>query len=146
MALKDPVAVYNAANNAEVYVVQDALTAAGIEAFITEDNAGQGLWALGMLPEIHKPQVWVERVDAERVKPILAEFERRKAELSGVQGDELAPEVRAKCDECERYSFFPAGQLGSVQHCEHCGAFMDVEDPDRTDDWEIDESEAEPEV
>jgi hypothetical protein len=31
------------------------------------------------------------------------------------------------CDECGEVSTFPAEQAGSVQHCPHCSAYLDVE-------------------
>jgi hypothetical protein len=37
MALRDPVAVYNAANNVEAAFVRDGLIAAGVEAYVIED-------------------------------------------------------------------------------------------------------------
>ena len=65
MALHDPVAVYNAANNVEAHLVRNALLTSGVEAHVTEDVSQVGTWAFGLLPEIHKPQVWVERQDIE---------------------------------------------------------------------------------
>src|SRR5437870_2028767 len=108
MALRDPVAVYNAANNLEVHFVRDALVAAGIEAFLTEDVSQIGMWLGGLMPEIHKPQVWVDRTDMERAKPVLDEFERRAAELRGANVDdaEAGAPVEAVCEECGRASFF----------------------------------------
>src|SRR5436190_2232237 len=76
MALRDPIAAYNAANNLESYAVRDALLDAGIEAYVIEDNL-QVLWGwFGALPEINKPQVWIERNDSERARPVLDEYER----------------------------------------------------------------------
>ena len=77
MGLRDPVAVYNAANNLEAHLVQQALDAADIEAFVIEDVSQVGAWVGGLMPEIHKPQVWVERADIQRAKPVLegADFE-----------------------------------------------------------------------
>ena len=135
MALRDPVAVYNAANNVEIYLVQDALIAAGIDAFVIEDNSQAGTWALGLIPELHKPQVWIEKADIERARPILIEFERRKNELTGVQNQ---PTI-------SRSSFlvrtaasapYPAAQRGSVQQCPHCGGFVDVGEDEDTAEWE----------
>ena len=74
MALIDPVAVYNGADNFEISVIQNLLDAAGIEAFAVEDVSTVGAWMGGMMPEIHKPQVWIERVDLDRAKPILEEY------------------------------------------------------------------------
>jgi hypothetical protein len=127
MPLRDPVAVYNAANNVEAHLLRNALGTAGVEAFVTEDIS-QGI--LGLIPEIHKPQVWVERADVERVKPILDDYERRAAELrdANTQDEQTETAVEVVCEECGERSAYPAIQLGSVQQCPHCGAYVDVVD------------------
>ncbi len=142
MALRDPVAVYHAANNDEVYLVQNALADGGIEAFVAEDNSQAGTLALGLIPELHKPQVWIERADIDRAKPILDEFERRKAELQTVDGEVTGPDIEAACEECGGQASFPASQKGSVQQCPHCGAYVDVGVDEADDDW----GDAEPET
>src|SRR6187200_2178746 len=88
MALRDPVAVYNAASNVEAHLVQNALVSGGVEAHVTEDVSQVGTWAFGLIPELHKPQVWVERADIARAKPILEGYERRSAELRNREADE----------------------------------------------------------
>lgn len=129
MALNDPVAAYNAANNVEAQLICNLLNDAGIEAYVTEDVSTVGVWMFGLLPEIHKPQVWVERSDLARVKPLLDEYEnqqlqRRQSEEKQRAAGEAT--VEATCEECGRQSIFPAAQDGSVQDCPHCGAYMDV--------------------
>ncbi len=144
MPLRDPVAVYNAANNPELYLVQNALEAAGIEAHITEDASLVGMSALGIIPEMHKPQVWVDRADLEKAKPILDEFERRKAELEANPNDADNADLTVHCEECEKVTAFPRSQAGSVQECPHCRAYMDVVDENSDDDWddaELDDEE-----
>jgi hypothetical protein len=136
MPLRDPVAVYNAATNAEAQLLRIALVEAGIEAYATEDVSAVGIWMFGLLPEIHKPQVWVERADMARVKPILDEFEeraheRRQAAAAPADGSP----IEATCEECGRSSSFPAAQRGSVQDCPHCGAYVDVGSDD-VDGWD----------
>ena len=119
MALHDPVAVYNAANNVEAHLLRNVLGTAGIEAFAMEDFS-----------EIHKPQVWVERADIHRVKPILDDYERRAGDLRDiVSQDEVQAEseIETLCEECGARAAFPASQLGSVQQCQNCGAYVDVE-------------------
>jgi len=128
MSLRDPVAVYNARNNMEAHLARNALTAAGVQAFVTEDLSPVGGSLAGLLPEIHKPQVWVERADADRTRPILEEFERRAAELRNASEGAVprgAP-VEVLCEDCGERTSFPAAQRGSVQECPHCGAFLDV--------------------
>jgi hypothetical protein len=135
MPLRDPVAVYNAANNVEAHLLRNALGTAGVEAFVTEDISHVGTWILGLIPEIHKPQVWVERADVERVKPILDDYERRAAELrdANTQDEQTQTAVEVVCEECGERSAFPVIQLGSVQQCPHCGAYVDVVDDEASE-------------
>jgi hypothetical protein len=138
MAHQDPVAVYNAANNVEAHLVCNALLNAGVEASVTEDVSQVGVWALGLIPEIHKPQVWVARADIERAAPVLADYERRAAELRDVRTPEQSQggtEIEVVCEGCGKQSVFPAAQRGSVQECRHCGGFVDVEDQDSAEEW-----------
>lgn len=129
MALHDPIAAYNAASNAEALFVRDALIAAGIEAFVIEDVSQAGTWMGGFIPEIHKPQVWIEREDIERAKAVLNEFERRVAVRNAPSiADETESWVEATCEGCGRKTAFPASVEGSVQECPKCGAYLDVGD------------------
>jgi len=136
MGLHDPVAVYNAANNVEALLVQNALRASGIEAYVTEDLTTVGGWVGGLIPEIHKPQVWAERADVERVKPVLDEFERRLAERRHTDsgGNLTGPDIEVDCEECGGSATFPAVQRGTVQQCPHCGAYLDVGDEELSDE------------
>lgn len=77
MALQDPVAVYNAADNNEALFLRDLLEEAGIEAFAVEDLSMIGAMALGWIPELHKPQVWVDKHNVERAVPIIEKYENR---------------------------------------------------------------------
>jgi len=138
MSMRDPVAVYNAANNMEAAFVRDALVAAGLDAFVIEDVSQVGAWiGGGHIAEIHKPQVWVERADVERAKPVLDAFERRAADLRAAPDpDQGGPTIEAVCEECGSRSPFPATQRGSVQQCPHCNAYMDVGGEEVPGDWE----------
>lgn len=137
MALRDPVAAYNAANNVEAHLVRNALLLSGVEAHVTEDVSQVGTWLGGLIPEIHKPQVWIDRADIERAKPILDGFERRAAELRGTraEGDAAEPPIEAICEDCGGRASFPAAQRGSVQQCPHCRAYLDVGGEAWSDDW-----------
>jgi hypothetical protein len=127
MALKNPFAAYNAANNVEAHLVRGALLAAGIEAHVTEDVSQVGTWMGGLIAEVHKPQVWIERDDIPRATLVLAEFERRAKELRAAESESReARVVEAVCEECGERSNFPLAHLGSVQECPHCGKYMDV--------------------
>jgi hypothetical protein len=137
MAIRDPVAVYNAANNVEANLVKMALINSGVQAFVTEDISQVGVWAFGLLPEIHKPQVWVERADIERAKPILEEYERRALEQgAAAPGDgATGSPIELVCEECGQRGSFPATQRGSVQQCPHCKAYVDVGGDDVNAEW-----------
>lgn len=135
MALRDPVAVYNAADNAELYLVQNALAESGIEAFVTEENSQAGASLPGLIPEQHMPQVWVERIDVERAWPILEAFEKRQAGLQPAPVGS-SEDILVECEECQKQATFPAAQRGSVQQCPHCGGFVDVGEAESIDEWE----------
>jgi hypothetical protein len=129
VALRDPVAVYNAANNVEAHLMRNALLSSGIEAFVTEDVSQVGTWMFGLIPEIHKPQVWVERTDIERAKPILEGYERRCAQRRDTDTHDATaegPPIEVACDACGQRTTFSPPQRGSVQQCQHCGAYVDV--------------------
>ena len=66
MALHDPVAVFDADTNVEAQLVRTLLVDAGIEAFAIDDVSYVGTCAWGTLSGINKPQVFVERGDAEK--------------------------------------------------------------------------------
>jgi len=128
MSFREPFAAYNAATNIDAHLVCDALSAAGIEAYAADDVSPVGVWVGGVVPEIHKPQVWIEKADAERAAPILAEFDRRAAERRRAETTASSDEeIEAVCEECGKPSKFPASQRGTVQTCPHCWSFMDVE-------------------
>ena len=133
MALRDPVAVYNAANNVEAMLLREALLSSGIEAHSVDDATPVGAWMGGLIPEIHKPQVWVDRADVPRARQVVEDFETRAAEQRQRSGD--APDVSVVCEECGKTASFSASQLGSVESCPHCGAYVDVGDDVGFDDW-----------
>ena len=129
MGLRDPLAVYNAANNIEARLVCNLLNDAGIEAHTTEDVSPVGVCVFGLISEIHKPQVWTDRADIDRVKPMLEEYERQQAQRrqSDLRRTTDGTTLIATCEECGQDAVFPAAQVGTVQDCPHCGAYMDVE-------------------
>ena len=138
MPLRDPVAVYNAADNVDAHLVCNALVQAGVEAFAVDDVSVVGLWWGGGLPEIHKPQVWVERSDVQRARQVLEDYERRmqqRRQAGGPAETSDMPPVEVTCEECGRQSTFPASQRGTVQDCAHCGAYVDVGEVVLPDDF-----------
>ena len=128
MAFRDPFAAYNAGSNVEAHVVCGLLQDAGVESLVVEDVSAVGWGWAGPLAEVHKPQVWIERDDIERARPVLTDYERRNAVRRAAErgGGEAAPPVEVTCEECGRRSEFPAAQTGTVQSCPHCRAYVDV--------------------
>ncbi len=130
MPLSDPIAAYNAQSNTDAHLVQQFLESQGIESSVTEDNSLVGQWTFGLLPEIHKPQVWISRADAERVAELLTMFEVRRRERNVAELPEGAASIEVCCEDCGRTATFAENLKGSVQDCPHCGAFVDVGEVD----------------
>jgi Putative prokaryotic signal transducing protein len=144
MALQDPVAIYNAANNIEAQLVKLWLVESGIEAFVLEDLSTAGIWMFGALPEIHKPQVWISQSDLDRARPILDQYEQEVAERNRVgqpTGADTGSPIEVICDDCEKKSLFPANQRGTIQDCPACGAFVDVGEVDESDPFWLESDE-----
>jgi len=115
MALHDPVPVLDADTNLEAQLVRTLLIDAGIEAFAIEDVSYVGTCAWGTLSGINKPQVFVERGNAERALKFLEEYEQRQRESqAGHEGDRscqsCGEEVRpgdTTCPACGRSTTIP---------------------------------------
>jgi hypothetical protein len=129
VALRDPLHIYDAASNDDALFARMYLESNAIEAFEVDHNSVVGNWLFGRLPGIHKPQVWVERADAERARTCILKYEadRREREGVGHSIDDDTP-VQVVCEDCAKPSTFPASQLGTLQDCPHCGAYVDVGD------------------
>jgi hypothetical protein len=135
MALQHPIAIYTAGTNLEAHVIREMLMAEGIEAAVVEDESRAGVWMFGLLPQINKPQVWVEEADAERARPHLAAYEQRLVEREEAHGE--GPPIVVVCEECQHTSSFPASRLGAVETCPNCGAFVDVGDDPGMEGWDV---------
>jgi hypothetical protein len=110
----------------------------GIEAFEVDDTSLAGVWMFGLLSGIHRPRVWVDRVNAERAKTLIEEFERERRERQAAHvtsGDEAKP-LHVVCEDCNKASDFPASKRGTIQDCPHCGAYVDVGE---VESFEVDE-------
>ncbi len=110
MALQEPVAVYDAANDVEAQLICNLLNEAGVEAFATADAQ------VGQFP---KPQVWVDRSAIDRAKPILQDYEHRHQRQRAAGADDAV--VESVCEKCGQRTAFSASQEGTVQTCPHCG-------------------------
>ena len=58
-------------------MICEVLAEAGIEAFAVEDNSPAGMYALGVVSQIHKPQVWVDRPQVEEARRLIARYEQQ---------------------------------------------------------------------
>ena len=141
MAFREPFAAYNAASNVEAQIVCNLLLDEGIEAVVIEDVSAVGWGWAGPLAEVHKPQVWIERADIDRAKPVLDEYERLETERRKPATGEPIDVV---CEECGKRSSFPTSQKGSVQNCPHCKAYVDVGDDLNIEGWDQVPDEDEP--
>jgi len=145
MALQDPIAAYNAANPDEATLLCQALIAEGIEAHVIDDVSQTGGWLGGLVPELNKTQIWIERVDADRARTILEAYERRSAELNQIEATEAdagLPPIRVTCDSCGAVTEFAGHLKGSVQSCGECGAYLDVgEISDDSGEWAAESAE-----
>lgn len=137
MPLRDPIAAYNAETNVDAMLVQRFLEDRGVEAFAVEDNSLVGYWMLGTLPEIHKPQVWVNRDDKERAAQLLLEYENLKKLRDPDRTTHEPKSISVHCEHCGKDSQFSESLNKTVQDCPHCGSFVDVGDSG----WEFDEDE-----
>lgn len=82
MTTRGPVEVYAAGNMAEAQFVRNLLADAGIEATIVGEPLGM---AAGRVPPLlATPRIWVRAGDADRARPVVEEYERRRAERSGL--------------------------------------------------------------
>jgi hypothetical protein len=139
MALRNPVAVYNAGTNVEAHVVKLILNEAGIEAHVADDVSVVGLWAFGTLPEIHKPQRW------RPIKTIRSGGLGLRKRRLRIRGSRSRARIAAS------QSAFPASDRGKIRQCPHCRGYVDVgeaapddtrsEDPDG-EYWLADEDSA----
>lgn len=134
MELRDPIVAYVAASNVELEVLVAIFEEAGIPVHGNPDNSPVGAWVGGLIPEIHRPKLMVEREDAERAGRLLADYEARNAERRN--RPKTGESIDVVCDKCGEEAGFDASLEGSVQNCPKCGAFLDVVWQDEEDeDW-----------
>jgi hypothetical protein len=112
MSLQDPKAVWTAPSNSEAQLVCELLNEAGIEAVVVEDNSPVGMYTLGVVSQIHKPQVWVDRPRIEEAHRLIARYERQP----NLRPNKSKEEFCYKCGEGVR-----AGAL----KCPACGEKLD---------------------
>jgi Fe-S cluster assembly iron-binding protein IscA len=113
MPLRDPVSVYIPANNAEAPLLCNLLNEEGIEAFAMEDVSQAGVASLGLLPGLHKPQIFVERHMTAAARAVLKNYEQ---EMTQGESEKSAKHFCYQCGE-------PLAQ--SAVTCPACGKKLD---------------------
>jgi hypothetical protein len=141
--MRKPIAVYNAATNIEAHAVKLLLVESGVEAFAVDDVSVVGLWAFGTLPEIHKPQVWIDEADLDRAMPILQAYEKQQvARVAAASSSDARLSISVVCEDCGQPSEFPASDRGKIRQCPHCRNYVDVEEADEEPDyWRLEDEE-----
>lgn len=94
--------------------------------------------SLGLSPEIGSG-IEVRVLSVEHVEPAKQAIDEQKAAIAEIRAREekraaRTGTVEAVCEECGKSSTWPASQMGTTQDCPHCGAYMDIPDPD--ENWD----------
>lgn len=101
------VCIYEAASNNDANLLAMFLNDEGIEALAVEDNSAVGLYALGALPGIHRPKVFVHRDNAQVALEMVERFEKKEPVSGKISeslfcyhcGTECKPETEV-CADC----------------------------------------------
>lgn len=139
MSFKEPYVAYNAGSNIEAHLVCGQLLDAGIDAMVIEDVGQAAVGIAGLIPVVHKPQVWIERADSDRARIVLTNYDERSAKrYAAEQGESgiAGASISVLCEECGKRSEFPSTQKGMVETCPHCAAFVDVGDEVGFEGWD----------
>jgi Putative prokaryotic signal transducing protein len=139
MIHRDSKCVHVDDNLGRARLVAGWLSGQGIPADVMDENTLGGFEGLvSILPDKlanRGVEVWVkDPADTEQARQLLAERAAEaeaKAQRTGI--------VEAVCEECGQTATFPAAEQGTIQDCPHCGAMIDVPDPD--DDWDVGDPE-----
>jgi len=126
-----------------VYIAETPVIAEVVVLWLGEHGIPAHLIHAGSEGPAQGIQVWVnDPTQAEEAQRLLEEFKAKQQAEETVGG---GGPVEATCEECDKVTTFPAKERGSVQHCPHCGAFMDVTDgADEDADLDVGESEEGP--
>ena len=140
MNLDGPIAIFTAESNSEAVFLQQLLERAGINAVCVEDNTDVGLSIGGMIPALHKPQVWISRADTEFVSSLLERYEELRESKKALKWANDVEQIEVVCDECDQISSFSASLAGTVQECIRCATFLDVgeeEEDSMGNEWDV---------
>jgi hypothetical protein len=76
--LTEPVVIYTARSNNDAHLLAALLRDAGVSAVAVDDMSAGGFFAFGTLGYLHRPQVFVEQVQAEQAAEFITEFETNR--------------------------------------------------------------------
>lgn len=138
----NPIVIYTAESNTDADFAQQYLAQNGVEAFSVEDNSLVGYWMGGTLPGIHKPQVWVNKPDAELAAKLIQRYLETKQDKASDAPSEETESIEVACDDCGFLNTFPGSLAGSVQDCEKCKSYLDVGDLGWPSDFDFGEPES----
>jgi hypothetical protein len=135
---RDPRCVFVSHNMSEAVVTAAWLNERGVPAEVMSQATLGGLegltgWAPGV--SLRGIEVWVDKAeDVPAARDLLVQHEAVLAERA--RAAEAAGPIQVHCEECDQSSVFPPSQIGSIQDCPHCGAYIDVEAPGSDTDGE----------
>lgn len=96
--MKDkPVSVYVAETNLDAQLIANLLRDAGVDAHAIEDHSTAGLFSLGTLSEIHRPEIFVPPGDVARAEDVIAKYEASKQGKAEPAADVFCYHCGAEC-------------------------------------------------
>ncbi len=145
MIYRDPKCVFVGKDGATANLIAGILIGAGFPAEVMNEATLGGFEGItGLVPGFsHKGvEVWV--VDPAHIEPAkqLLDEELKAVEAEKQRRANRTGTVTVACEECSKSSDWPSSEMGTTVTCPHCGAYMDIPDPD--DQWsDVDFGEAE---
>ncbi len=140
MINRDPRCVHVVPDAFSGEVVVNWLASHGIEAEVMDGGTNGGFEGVTWLvpgPSYKGIEVWVlNPADIDRAKALLMEKAEKVAAMANARASRTG-EITARCEDCGGKSIFPANRAGRTETCLHCGAYIDVPDPDAPPDDEF---------
>lgn len=131
-----------------VLVVKDRVAAEAVAAWLADKGFPAELAVVGEiaapvgglgLEEVPPPELEVRVVNPDHAEPARQAITEQREALAEARAvaerrAQRTGTVTATCEECGKPSEWPAAEMGTTQDCPHCGAYMDIPDPD--DNWD----------
>lgn len=81
--INNPVVLCTSASNHEAHLIAAQLNENGIPAAVVEDQSPVGMTAIGLLPGIHRPQVFIDRSQLDVARDLMASIETLEPQAAG---------------------------------------------------------------